>query len=194
MSAFIDPPPVAACRHLGARDGFEVLFIHPAADGYRLEGHSTAVEDGEAWAVRYDIAVDSAWHTRSAHVVGQSASGTREVLVERDGQGGWRVDGQLLPALAGCVDVDLEASAFTNTFPVRRLALEVGEAADAPAVYVRAAGLRVERLEQRYARLEDHRNCFRYDYAGPVFDYADVLVYDESGLIVDYPDLAARVA
>jgi uncharacterized protein len=194
MSASIDPPPSAACRHLGARDGFEVLFIRPAADGYHLEGHSTAVEDGEAWGVRYDVTVDSAWRTCSARVVGQSASGKREVLIEKDRQGEWRANGHALPGLAGCLDVDLEASAFTNILPVRRLALAVGEAADAPAVYVRAADLRVERLEQRYARLENDAGRSRYDYAAPVFDYAAVLVYDESGLIVDYPGLAVRIA
>jgi hypothetical protein len=193
MSTFTDLPPTAACRHLGARDGFEVLFIRPTADGYRLEGHSTAVEEGEAWAVRYDLTVDRAWRTRSAHVIGSSASGTRGVVIEGDSQGGWRVDGQVVPGLAGCLDVDLEVSAFTNTFPVRRLALEVGRAADAPAVYVRAVDLRVERLEQRYVRLEDDGSCSRYDYAAPVFDYAAVLVFDESGLIVDYPDLAVRI-
>jgi hypothetical protein len=144
--------------------------------------------------VRYDITVDSSWRTRSAHILGQSASGTREALIEKDEQGAWRLDGQALSGLAGCVDVDLEASAFTNTFPVRRLALEVGAAAEAPAVYVRAPDLRVERLEQRYLRLEDDGSRSRYDYAAPAFDYAAVLVYDDSGLIVEYPGLAVRVA
>ena len=172
-----------------------MLFIRSGRDGYRLEGQSTAVEDGEAWAVRYDIRVDSVWRTRSARVSGRSASGVREVLIEHEAQGEWRVEGQAIPGLAGCVDVDLEASAFTNAFPVGRLALEVGEAADAPAAYVRTPDLRVERLEQRYARLEDDEQL------SPVTTtrrrpttYAAVLVFDESGLIVDYPSLALRVA
>jgi uncharacterized protein len=37
-------------------------------------------------------------------------------------------------------------------FPARRLELAVGRHADAPAAYVRAEDLRVERLEQRYLR------------------------------------------
>ena len=186
------PLPIsAACRHVGAREGFEVLFIASTADGHRLQGHSTAVEDGEAWAVRYDIAVDPEWRTRSAHVTGHSSSGARSLLIERT-DGGWQVGGQDRSELAGCEDVDLEASAFTNALPVRRLALEVGQSADAPAVYVRATDLSIERLEQRYLRLEDDGNRSRYDYSAPRFDYADVLVYDESGLILDYPGLAVR--
>jgi uncharacterized protein len=193
MSAKRDLPSSAACRHLGAREGFEVLFMRPEAEGYRLDGQSTAVEDGEAWSLRYSIVVDADWLTRSAHVIGRSASGTREVSIEGDGSGGWRVDGRARPELAGLLDVDLEASAFTNAFPVHRLALEIGGAADAPAVYVRAPDLRVERLEQHYARLVDDGSRSRYDYKAPAFDFAAVLVFDESGLIVDYPGLAVRV-
>jgi hypothetical protein len=187
-------PPTAAWRHLDGRVGFEVLFLRREADGYRFEGHSTAVEDGEAWSVRYALTVDPDWTTRSAHVVGLSAEGANEVSLAADGAGGWQVDGRPTPQLDGCLDVDLEASAFTNAFPVRRLGLGVGERADAPAVYVRALDLSVERLEQHYARLPDDGEHLRYDYESPAFDYRDELVYDEFGLVLSYPGLAVRVA
>jgi hypothetical protein len=190
----VDLPATAAWRHLDARVGFEVLFLRPEADGYHLEGHSTAVEDGEAWGVSYTINVDTNWTTRSAHVASRSASGARELRLEGDGVGGWRVDGRSEPLVAGCLDVDLEASAFTNAFPVNRMGLEVGEVADAPAAYVRALDLRVERLEQSYARLEDDDEHRRYDYTGPRFGYQDVLVYDRFGLVLDYPGIAVRIA
>jgi uncharacterized protein len=189
-----DIPPTAAWRHLGARAGFEVLFLRRETDGYYVEGYSTAVEEGEAWSIRYGLTLDQRWTTRSAHVVGRSAEGAHEVRLEGDGRGEWRVDGRPVAQLTGCLDVDLEASAFTNTLPVRRLELEVGEQADAPAVYVRATDLRVERLEQRYARLEEEGRHARYDYASPAFAYRDELVYDEFGLVLAYPGLAVRVA
>ena len=187
-------PAAAAWRHLDARDGFEVVFPRREPDGYRIEGHSTAVEGGEAWGIRYSISLDGSWATRSAHVVGRSARGEREVRLEGDGHGVWRVDGSPAPQLAGCLDVDLEASAFTNAFPVHRLNLRVGEEADAPAAYVRALDLEVERLEQRYVRLPDDGDRSRYDYAAPAFDYRAVLLYDAFGLVLDYPGLAVRVA
>jgi hypothetical protein len=189
-----DLPPTAAWRHLDAREGFEVLFLRREADGYRFEGQSTGVEDGEAWGVRYAVTVDSDWTTRSAHVVGLSAEGAKEVSLAGDGAGSWRVDGRQAPQLDGCLDVDLEASAFTNAFPVRRLRLDVGERADAPAVYVRALDLSVERLDQRYARLPDDGDHRRFDYESPAFDYRGELVYDEFGLVLSYPGLAVRVA
>ena len=189
----VELPAAAAWRHLGARVGFEVVFLRREGDGYRVEGYATAVEDGEAWGIRYAITLDAGWTTRSAHVVGRSTAGAYEVQVDGDGTGGWRVDGTPAPELDGCMDVDLEASACTNAFPVRRLALGVGDRADAPAAYVRASDGRVERLEQTYVRLPDDGEHSLYDYASPAFDFRAELVYDRFGLVLDYPGIAVRV-
>jgi uncharacterized protein len=186
-------PAAAACRHLGAREGFEVLFPYEEQGGYRFDGHSTAVEDREPWGISYSIALDTRWVTRSAQIVSRSAFGTRELRLEADGEGEWLVDSNPLRHVAGCLDVDLEASAFTNTFPVLRLGLGPGRRAEAPAAYVRAPDLRVERLEQSYARLDDDGPRMRFDYSAPVFDFQALLTYDEQGLVLDYPGLAVRV-
>jgi uncharacterized protein len=192
--AFATPPAFAAWRHRDARDGFEVVFLHAGDDGWRLEGHTAAVEDGEAWAVRYRITLDAAWHTRSTQVWGRSAAGLYEVALEADGSGGWRVNGAKAPHLDGCLDVDLESSSCTNTFPVHRFGLEVGEGADAPAAYVRALDLSVQRLEQRYVRTQDKGTRQRYDYTSPAFGFQAQLVYDEFGLVLEYPGIAVRAA
>jgi uncharacterized protein len=187
-------PATAAWRHHEARDGFEVVFLRADGDGYRIAGHTAAVEDGEAWAVEYDIRVDGSWRTRCARVRGRSAGSRRERTLEADGAGGWLVDGAPVADLDGCLDVDLESSSLTNAFPVQRLALAVGEAADAPAAYVRAGDLAVARLEQRYVRLADGERGQRFDYTSPAFDFRAVLAYDEHGLALDYPGIAVRIA
>jgi uncharacterized protein len=135
---------MAAWRRRDARAGFEVLFLRRELGCYRLDGYSTAVEEDEAWGIRYALTVDEEWVTRSAHVVGQSASGTHEVGLEGNARGAWRLDGEAAPQLDGCLDVDLEASACTNAPPVHRLGLRVGERADAHPALVRAPTLRVD--------------------------------------------------
>jgi uncharacterized protein len=189
MRDVVDLPATAAWRHVESRVGFEVLFLRREQDGYRFDGHAAAVADDETWSIRYAITVDERWVTRRAHVVGDSAQGPTELQVELDDDGRWRVDGRPAPLLDGCLDVDLEASAFTNAFPVRRLALAVGQSADAPAAWVRAPGLEVERLEQRYLRLDGSR----YDYAAPDLNFTAELVYDDFGLVLEYPGIATRV-
>jgi uncharacterized protein len=185
-------PSSAAWRHVDAREGFEALFVTSDGGSRRLAGHTAAVEEGEAWVVRYEIEVDDHWATRTARVWGWSGSGERTVEVEADGAGAWSINGSALPELDGCFDLDLESSACTNTLPVHRLGLEIGDRADAPAVYVRALGLEVERLDQSYQRVADDgaRQC--YDYRSPTFDFEAYLVYDESGLVLEYPGIAAR--
>jgi hypothetical protein len=191
---FAAPPPFAAWQHRDSRAGFEVVFLHRDEDGYRLEGATSALEGGEPWAVQYVVAVDSGWTSRSARVSCRSRAGPHELRLEAAGSGPWRVNGAPDPHLDGCLDVDLESSALTNAFPVHRLGLEVGEQADAPAVWVRAIELTVERLEQRYVRLEDDGKRQRYHYSAPRFEFESELLYDESGLIVDYPGIAIRAA
>jgi uncharacterized protein len=190
--AFHAPPAFAAWQHRDARVGFEVVFLYPDGDGYRVEGETCAVEDCNAWAVQYVIGLGPRWTTGSARVVGRSAAGRRERRLDADGAGCWRIDGAAIPELDGCLDVDLESSALTNAFPVRRLGLEIGQGAEPPSAYVRAVDLSVERLEQRYVRLDDdgRRQC--YAYSASRFGVECVLVYDEDGLVVDYPGIALR--
>ena len=190
--SFAPVPVTAAWQHRVARSGFEVVYFDSRGDGCRIEGWTTAVEDGATWAVEYAIDVDAAWVTRSAAIRGRPAAGLCSALLEADGNGHWLVDGKPARRLDGCLDVDLEASALTNALPVRRLVLPVAAGAAAPAAYVRAVGLAVERLEQTYTRTTDDAARQRYDYAAPAFDFEARLVYDESGLALDYPGIAVR--
>jgi uncharacterized protein len=190
--AFAALPPYAAWRHKDSREGFEVVYFATDGAGHRIEGHTAAVEDGAAFAVRSVVRVDSGWRTRSARVAVRSSAGARETVLEADAAGHWRVDGAPAPHLDGCLDVDLESSSCTNAFPVHRLGLGVAERADAPAAYVRALDARVERLEQEYRRLEDDGPHRRFDYRSPAFGFRCTLVYDPSGLVLDYPGIALR--
>lgn len=202
---FAPPPETAAWRHLDSRAGFEVAYFRPLGDGHRIEGCTTAVEEGLTWIVDYAIDVDAGWITRRAEITGRSAAGSRHTTLESDGEGRWRVDGVPAPHIDGCFDVDLESSAMTNTFPVHRMRLAVGAGSEAPAAYVRALDLVVERLEQHYVRVPDEGpvqraiaglhpdgSCRRYDYESPSADFACRLVFDASGLVLDYPEIAVR--
>jgi hypothetical protein len=190
--SFNEVPASAAWRHHSAREGFESVFLRADRSGYRLDGHTAAVDVGEPWVVHYLISLDERWTTRTARVFGWSRSGNHEVFLEADGSGRWHVNGGAVSELDGCIDVDLESSACTNTIPVRRLGLAVGQSAEAPAAYVRALDLQVERLEQRYARVVDDGSHQRYDYHAPAFDFESCLVCDGAGLVLQYPGVASR--
>lgn len=191
-------PPMAAWRHVGGRDGLEVTHFTSTDDGLRIEGSTSATENATAWWVRYVIEVDARWSTTSAVIEGGSDAGVHRRQLTSAGPGRWLVDGEHDPGLDGCIDVDLESSACTNTVPVHRLAPALREVVAAPAVYVRADGLAVERLEQSYGPTLDRSlpadpDEVRVGYAAPRFGYEDTLRLDRSGLVVDYPGLARRL-
>lgn len=183
---FATLPAFAAWRFVEAVNGFEVMYVQPNL----LRGHTSAVEDGKAYAVHYEIMLDDDWHTRQARVMSDTVAGPRETLLESDGAGRWTVDAKHAPHLDGLIDVDLEASACTNTLPVHRLSLPAGEVIAAPAAYVGALDLSVTRLNQTYRRLDDRH----YDYTSEGGDFRAVLSYDAAGLLVDYPGIATRFA
>jgi hypothetical protein len=168
-----------------------VAYFHEQAGGWRITGCTTGCDGDRPWFVTYAICLDAEWATRSARVTAVVAAGPSTILVESDGRGAWRVDGEMAPHLDGCLDVDLESSAMTNSLPVHRLALPAGSVGAAPAAYIRS-GLSVERLEQQYTRADDDGPRQRYHYAAPRFCFESVLVFDESGLVVVYPGIAAR--
>ncbi|MEU3270962.1 putative glycolipid-binding domain-containing protein [Saccharomonospora sp. NPDC006951] len=188
--SFAAPPPAASWRHEGARTGFEVAFFVTADDGYLIEGSTTATEDGTSWIVDYRIRLDRRWLTRSARIAGRAGEATTSTVIEADGLGGWTVDGAEAAQLSGCLDLDLESSAMTNTFPVHRERFPLGRTVAAPAAYVRANGLSVERLDQTYTR----RGDLRYAYTAPAFGFACELGYDRHGLVLDYPGIATRIS
>ncbi len=176
-------PPFAAWRFVDAVDGFEVVYLGPG----RLRGHTSAVEDGRAHAVSYEIRLDQEWITREVRVTSDTVDGPRSTVLHSDGAGSWTVDGVPAPHLDGLVDVDLEASACTNTLPVHRRTMPVGEVVATSAVYVQASDLLVRRLDQTYRRLDDHR----FDYASEG-GFRATLTYDDAGLLLDYPGIAVR--
>ncbi|WP_117210741.1 putative glycolipid-binding domain-containing protein [Allorhizocola rhizosphaerae] len=185
---FAEPPRQAAWEHREARIGCEVTYFRRAGGGgWRIEGSTSAVEAGVAWSVEYRIDLDPSWTTRAALVSCMSAAGRKYIALSWEH--GWLIDGVHRPDLDGCFDVDLEASAMTNTFPVRRLGLALGQQSSAPAVYVRVPDLTVMRLEQEYSRVDS----LEYDYHSLAFDFSCRLVYDDVGLVLDYPGIARRI-
>jgi len=191
MSAhiFSDLPNVGAWRLLGAYDGFEMTHFTTTTKGVTLKGTSIGVEEGVPWHITYNIELDDSWHVQRATITG--INDTRLTIQKQDAR--WLINGVHQPNLDGCVDLDLEASAVTNTIPMHRLALNVGQKGASRAAYVRTHTLAVEVLDQTYYRLDDEDGKLVFDYHSPRFDYRDTLYFAADGLVLDYPSIAARV-
>ncbi len=155
-------------------------FIASASDdGFELSGLILQAHDDTPYLVRYAIRVDGKWRTREVQV--ELEDGGRRILgLSADVAGDWSHEGRPLNDVEGCLDVDLEWSPSTNTLPIRRLALAIGETRAVTAAWIRFPSLEVERLDQSYERLDQHR----YRYRSGHFT-ADLTVGDDS-LVLQY--------
>ncbi len=146
-----------------------------------------ATDEGRPYSFSYHLTWDPRWHVRA--VDARLLTGDRPPLQLRsDGQGHWETrQGKALPALARCVDVDFTASPFTNTLPIRRLGLRVGQSAELRVAYIMVPALETRPANQRYTRLDPTH--YRYESGTFLVD----LPVDEDGLVLDYPGFWRRV-
>ncbi len=108
-----------------------------------------------------------------------------------DGQGNWATgNGEPLPSLNGCVDVDLAGTAFTNTLPIRRLDWAAGQSRELKMAYVPFDSFQPVVDGQVYACLEPGR---RFLYQASDRSFQAELSVDADGLVTDYPSLFSRV-
>lgn len=187
---FIKLPEIGVWRLEGAYKGHEVVRFSKGDNGPVLEGVSVGTEKGLPWSIHYVIHLTADWRIASAEVEDYSG---KHLAIKTDGKGSWVVNGELRPELEGCLDLDFEASAVTNTIPVHRLALAVGQKGESAAAYIRTNGLVVERLDQTYRRLPDASGKMLFDYESPRFRYHDVLRFGPEGLAEKYPGIARRL-
>ncbi|WP_027864112.1 putative glycolipid-binding domain-containing protein [Massilia alkalitolerans] len=135
----------------------------------------------------YRICCDTAWRVRSVEV---HAAGGASLVLTSDGSGHWRDgDGAVQPQLGGCTDVDIAATPFTNTLPVRRLGAVLQARTRIAVVYIPVPALAARRMEQAYTRLADGR----YLYEWPIGDFQAELELDADGLVRHYPSLFTRL-
>jgi hypothetical protein len=139
--------------------------------------------------VFYEASLTPAWVFES--ILLQRTDGVTAVL-SRGKNGEW-YDAQIeeLPELKGCVDIDFEMTPFTNTLPIRRAPLAIGETRKFLMAYIPADTLEPYPDEQVYTRLSER--VYRFENGeGAGYFTADITV-DEDGLVVDYPGLFERV-
>jgi hypothetical protein len=185
--------------------GIEYFRLWDSAAGPRLAGTVIMADAGVPLRLKYAVACAPDWTSRGVHVALTRGAVTRHLkLTAGDGQRWWRSAEEAprcgsprpvpatmeIPAVAGCLDVDLAFTPATNLLPLRRLGLAVGESREMTAAWVRFPDLSIEPLAQRYTRLDERR--VRYESRGGAFTAE--LEVDELGLVVSYPPLWERVA
>lgn len=151
--------------------GAEYVDVEIAADGAAATGTFIRVFRDAPIRVDYAVSTDREWRTRRVEV----RCGGRRIALET------------LPP--GCTDVDIMAATYTNTLPINRLRLPIGESREINAAFVTLPDLEVQVARQRYTHLTENE----YRYEGLETGFTAVLTVDAGGIVIDYPGLSRRV-
>jgi uncharacterized protein len=175
--------------------GLEHLRLRVEESGIEADGVVIGEEDGVVFRARYVIRCDPGWRTREMIV--DPLDGRNPLHLDSDGEGNWSdASGQSIPELEGCTDVDLSATPFTNTLPIRRLDLGEGGSSEIAVVYVNAPDMRLDVSRQRYTCLERNADggLYRYEDRGSFRGFTADLPVDAAGLVLDYPGIFRRLS
>lgn len=162
-------------------DSTERCHVLETSEGVEVSS-TVELPDG---VLTYALRADADWRFASLTV----RHGERRLDVVR-AAGRWWVDDQERPDLGEALEVDIAVSPLSNTLPIRRLHLQVGDSADIVTAYITVPDLAVTTDPQRYTRLAEHR--YRYDSRDS--DFTAVLDVDAQGLVTRYPGLFQSVA
>lgn len=154
--------------------------------GFVAVGHITSY-DPNRFEVYYRIECDEHWRTRYVSVADTLTLRSLELRVTPDNH--WvSDDGSVITEIDGALDVDISATPLSNSLPVHRLDLEVGESAEIVTAYIDVPALHVQADPQRYTRLAPHL----YRYQSLDSDFTRDVVFDDDDFVLQYPGLFFR--
>jgi len=172
--------------------GLEHLVLTEPKDGICAEGWVVGQLGGEVIKVHYAVTCKADWGFVEAKLEMESQKEGRQVLViARGADGAWTVNGEARADLAACTEIDIRATPFTNTLPIRRLRYEVNVPQTMTVAFIKAPTLAVEAVRQEYTKLDEAGSRFRYRNLES--GYTAELTVDAAGLVVEYPEAWRRV-
>ncbi len=170
-----------------AGTGAEHLVLNTDGE-IRADSLAVGQVEGMSYRIHYVIECDAAWNIQRVQV--EDLLNRKAGVLRRDENNLWTTDdGKAVHELDGCSEVDIMITPFTNTLPIRRLALQPGESRPIAVAYIGLPGLKLSRMEQRYTCLSADENGAVYRYENLGSDFRADLKVDTDGLVVDYPNI-----
>lgn len=87
-----------------------------------------------------------------------------------------------MDAIQGLHDIDIQITPASNSLPINRLNMAIGEGSEVPAAWMRIPEFVVEPLRQRYVRIADRI----YAYDSNDGEFTATLEVDDLGLVTTY--------
>lgn len=154
----------------------------------RVRATIMGADDAAALSLRYEIILNLDWETQRVAIQGHIGTHTVNHEFVRFGATWTGTDGRQLTG-AHPLEPDISLTPLTNTLPLRRLGLALGEAAEIEVLYFDLEAGTVDIRRQRYTRLAG--NDYRFETIPAGFEAA--ISVDENGFVSAYPGLFERL-
>jgi hypothetical protein len=172
------------------KKGTDYCALWRTAEGWLLKGTPAGVlKDQRPMLVNYEIHCDENWLTQRVHVQCTIGKDTKTLSLSVEKSGLWCCSGQGVAAVRGCPDVDLAVRPATNTLPVRRIDLGIGNREAFSAAWIKFPELELQPLSQRYTRTAENIHRDESDTG-----FSAEIVVDDLGLVTAYPRAWWRIA
>jgi hypothetical protein len=151
-------------------------------EGWTIDGVSVFLHEGASVRLDYLIECEANWETSYLTVNGWVGDEIIDIEIEVT-DSSWTLNGEPVAGVDGCIDIDLNFSPITNTLPIRRLDLAIGESKTVRAAWLRFPSFQLELLEQTYTRLDE--STVKYQTTS---GFTATLTVDAAGMVTHYPD------
>lgn len=158
--------------------------------GSEISSVVIGVVENKIFEIEYNLKINPHWETEQVEIKSTIAGLVKSFIFQSDGKGNWQENGHILEQFDGCIDIDIPLTPFTNTLPIKRLKMQIGQAQLVKVVYLDLLRDEIKPVTQKYARLADRE----YKYENVPNDFEAVIRVDESGFVLDYPTLFERIA
>jgi hypothetical protein len=164
--------------------GLEHLDIRETADGIVAASTVIGTFEGFAYGARYEVRLAPDWTFRALRL--ERTDGAALALDCENGA--WSMNGAPAPQFAGCIDIDISATPFTNTLPIRRVPFEPRAPRRFDMAWVPLDSL-APFVDGQIYTMRDATH-FRYEAADGSFEAE--LTLDRDGFVLHYPGLYER--
>lgn len=172
------------------RNGYEHLQL--IRDDQRITVDSLVIgraDEQTIFRVKYKITLDTNWSVRAVTI--RCIDKGTSLQLTSNGKGEWTDEhGKVIPALEGCIDIDISCTPFTNTLPIKRLVYEPSKQQEIAVVYISVPDLGYRQVKQGYTLMETNMNESIFQYQSGSF--IENIKVDSEGLVAEYPQLFIR--
>ena len=139
------------------------------------------------YRVEYLIMLNESWEAYYCFVKSQFNDEIKELELEKD-QNKWSLNGKYNDSFDGCTDVDIPLTPFTNSLPINRLKLSLGQEENIDIIYIDLFENSIKHVKQKYRRISSEL----YKYENVPNDFEAEIKVDKEGFVIDYPQLFTR--